>query len=183
MAHTPVFANAFLVTGSADFADLTAFAFDVCDQFGVPVTVADDSTDVSRYAALVVYGPSLADPASKVGTSVIMEALAELHDVPVIFPQGLREHDSCEGCDQTQTIRTVRDEDGAVFCRDCAGKTSGCSHCFTTDEATEPVYLDGVWVPFCAGCAKITKALHPSEWNGAEDVDEPDVTVLFGIAA
>ncbi|MFJ9110482.1 hypothetical protein [Streptomyces sp. NPDC102283] len=178
-----MYANAFLVTGSANHDDLIAFGFDVCDQYGVNVAVADDSTDVSRYAALVVEGPSLADPASKVGTSMIMEALAELHDVPVIFPQGLREHDSCEGCDQTQTIATVRDEDGAVLCRDCAGETSGCAQCFTTDEATEPVYVDGVWVPFCAGCAKITKALHPSPWNGAEDVDEPDAMILLGIAA
>ncbi|MEV7254018.1 hypothetical protein [Streptomyces cyaneofuscatus] len=177
-----MYVNTYLVTGSADVTDLTALAFDVCDQYGVSVAVATDDTDVSRYAALVVEGPSLADPASKVGTAVIMEALAELHGVPVIFPQSLREFDSCEGCNQAQTIRTVRDGEGVVFCRDCFGQTSGCAQCFA-DEPTEPVYVDGVWVPFCGGCAKITKALHPSPWNGAEDVTEPDAMILFGVAA
>ncbi|MEV7274677.1 hypothetical protein ACIQIG_17855 [Streptomyces bacillaris] len=176
-----MFAQTFLITGSADVTDLTAFAFDVCDQYGVSTVVATDDTDVSRYAALVVEGPSLADPAAKVGTSLIMEALAELHDVPVILPQPLRDREACEGCDQTQTIRTVRDDEGVVFCRDCRGEAAGCFHCFA-DEPTEPVYVDGAWVPFCGGCAKIKRALHPSEWNGMEDVREPDAMILFGVA-
>lgn len=180
----PAPANAIIVIGpvgtDAERDCLTASAFDVCDQLGRPTVVAtSDDIDVRDFAAVVICGPALSDPLSVVGTAMVLEAEAALYDMPVIVAQPFSRAALCEACGQLQTIATVRNAHGEVFCADCRGEALGCSQCFA-DESTEPVYVDGGWVPMCKGCAGIAKALKPSVWNPVNEAEEP--LMLLGVA-
>ncbi|MFJ6466841.1 hypothetical protein ACIQM0_38540 [Streptomyces sp. NPDC091387] len=178
--------SAVLVTGPcstpAECDDLTAFAYDVTDQLGFRTVVAtSDTVDVREFAALVVYGPSLSDPMSTVGTAMVLEAEAALYDVPVIVAQPVSDFATCDACGQRQTIATVRNGHGEVFCVDCTGDAPGCAQCLA-DEVTEPVYVDGAWVPMCSSnCAGIGKALNPSPWNAMAGAEAS--RLLVGMAA
>ncbi|MFJ2703003.1 hypothetical protein ACIO3R_07360 [Streptomyces sp. NPDC087428] len=178
-----MYSNTILVVGSVATSDerddLTAVAFDVCDELGLPTVIATSSdVDVRKFAAVVVIGPPLADPSSTIGTAMIMEAEAALYDVPVIVQQPYADAAPCDSCQQLQTVATVRNEHGEVFCQDCLGNCSGCVQCYA-DETTEPVFVDGGWVPLCAGCAPIMKVLKPSDRNIVDGETEP--LLLLGV--
>lgn len=160
------------VATPAQIDDVTAFAFDVCDQLGHSTVVAtNDRIDVREFAAVVVYGPSLTHGGDTgITPAVILEAEAHAYDVPVIVPQPMSYCAACDACEQVQTIATVRNEMGEPFCADCRGDAPGCSWC-GADEVTEPVFVDGMWSPQCLGCAAVTKKVRPSERNL---VDEPE---------
>ncbi|MET8418202.1 hypothetical protein ACWD7C_30100 [Streptomyces sp. NPDC005134] len=169
----------------AEVADLTAYAFDVTDQLGYASVVAT-STDhlVTNFAGVVVYGPSLTEGATgRIDlVSCVLEAEAIAHKLPVITPQSARDAASCDACGQFQTIATVRDAHGEVFCVDCTGDALGCAHCLE-DEPTEPVYVDGGWAPQCEGCARITKSLKPSEWNIFDEAAHVVAAPLLAVEA
>ncbi|MFJ7254591.1 hypothetical protein ACIQWV_18915 [Streptomyces sp. NPDC098085] len=175
-----------LVTGpvatSAERDDLTAFAFGVCAQLGhAAVTATSTDIDVRDYAAVVVYGPSLSSPLAVVGTAMVLEAEAVLHDVPVIVPQHPSLAAPCDACGKYLTISTVRSKFGEPFCAGCWGDTPGCWHCFVTDGPTMPVYVNGRWEPQCLGCARITRVLMPSERNVM--LADEDMHMMCGVAA
>ncbi|MFJ7057299.1 hypothetical protein ACK8N7_10120 [Streptomyces griseobrunneus] len=168
----PLYPNTFLVAGPcstpAEVADLTAHAFDISDQLGVNTIVATSTSHlVSDYAGVVVVGPSLTSGTKGRQMDIVaavLEAEALAHRVPVIAPQAATEAASCHACGHWQTIATVRNGHGEVFCADCRGAASGCSWCLEDDE-TEPVYTGSGFVPMCGPCADVEKVLHPSPWN------------------
>ncbi|MCX5498993.1 hypothetical protein OG887_06245 [Streptomyces sp. NBC_00053] len=181
-----MYANTILVVGPVSTEiqrdDLTAFAFDVTNQLGHPAIIATSTdVDVRDFAAVVVYGPALSSSLAVVDTAMVLEAEAVLHDVPVIVPQPLSCAAACDACEQYQTLVTVRSAHGEPFCATCWGNTPGCYQCLATNEPTEPVFVDGGWVPQCKGCARITRALHPSDWNLIDNVE--DLPCTFGVAA
>ncbi|WP_103538627.1 MULTISPECIES: hypothetical protein [unclassified Streptomyces] len=168
----PLHPNTLLITGPcstpAEIADLTAVAFDVTDQLGVNTIVATSTSHFVRdYAGIVVVGPSLTSGTKGRQMDIVatvLEAEALAHRVPVIVPQATTEAASCDACGQWQTIATVRNHHGEVFCRDCRGDAPGCSWCLEDDE-TEPVYTGTGFAPMCAPCADVEKVRRPSPWN------------------
>ncbi|MFF2716090.1 hypothetical protein [Streptomyces sp. NPDC058011] len=168
----PLHPNTVLVTGPcstpAEIADLTAHAFDVTDQLGVNTIVATSTSHlVSDYAGIVVVGTSLTSGTKGRRMDIVaaaLEAEALAHRVPVIVPQAVTEAASCEACGQSQTIATVRNHHGEVFCADCRGAAQGCAWCLI-DEESEPVSTGSGFMPMCGPCADVEKVLHPSPWN------------------
>jgi hypothetical protein len=148
------------------------------------VIATSDAVDVRDFAGVVVCGPSLTNSdAQGIDVALILEAEAYAHGVPVIVPQSASHAAACDGCGQYQTIATVRSKHGEPFCAACLGNAPGCFHCFTTDEPTMPVYVNGGWEPQCMGCARITRVLTPSEWNPVLDDEAEQPRTLFGITA
>ncbi|TXS47634.1 hypothetical protein [Streptomyces sp. OR43] len=188
MAHTSIFANTLLVVGPVatedERADLLMVAGDVTDQLGFPTIIGTTAdVDVRDFVAVVVCGPALHDAESAIGTAMILEAEAALHDVPVIYKQKSSDNAPCDGCGAYLTIAAVRDENGELFCPACTGDSLGCARCGEVDERDiEPVYVDGGWVPLCSGgCASIMKALKPSPLNIPENDEQP--LMLLGVTA
>lgn len=105
--------------------DLRSLGFDLCDQLGCAVTIAThDALSVLDFAAVCVAGPTLDDAnlpnMDPVALTLSAEAVA--YGVPTFAPQGVCLTACCEACGQVQTIATVRNERGEVFCADCRGK-------------------------------------------------------------
>ncbi|MEV8393864.1 MULTISPECIES: hypothetical protein [unclassified Streptomyces] len=146
-------------------ADLRAWAYDVCDQMCVSVVVAThDQYDVRDFGAVYVYGRSLADGATTGSYDpygIVLEAEAWAYGVPVITPQSVRLAASCDACGQYQTINTVRNGHGEVFCRDCeySGRCAWCAE----DTVTDPFPTPDGWAPFCEPCAKATRRVTKAE--------------------
>ncbi|WP_328536423.1 hypothetical protein [Streptomyces sp. NBC_00344] len=139
--------------------DLRSLGFDLCDQLGCAVTIAThDALSVLDFAAVCVAGPTLDDAnlpnMDPVALTLSAEAVA--YGVPTFAPQGVCLTACCEACGQVQTIATVRNERGEVFCADCRGEAAGCAWCFE-DCITEPADVDGTWQPLCGPCGVQTQ--------------------------
>ncbi|MEU5765037.1 hypothetical protein ABZ782_03825 [Streptomyces asoensis] len=137
----------------ADVDDLRAYGFDVCDQMGLSVVVAtSDDVDVRDFSAVYVY-----EPTGRVApVAALLEGEAYLHGVPVVRQQSVFQAAACDACAQVQTIATVRNEYGEVFCVDCRGLAAGCAHC-GDDTVTRPVDVDGAWAPICRPCVEVAE--------------------------
>ena len=118
-----------LALGPIDTPDqidsLRGHAFDVADQMGVPATYAThvDYT-VTDYVAVYLTGTvtELRDAPTLVLLGEALAAGMEVHE-----PQAPQDAAVCV-CGQAQTVRTVVDERGDVWCAECRGET-GCAWC------------------------------------------------------
>ncbi|MFI7017900.1 hypothetical protein [Streptomyces sp. NPDC050164] len=151
MTHTtPVVLVVGALATADDVDNLRGYSLDIADQIGVPATYALHADyDVTQFAAVYTTGTvtELRDAPTLV---LLAEALAvgmEVHE-----PQSPQEAAVCV-CGQAQTVRTVVDEQGEVWCAECRGET-GCAWCgeYPDMEDVEIVESGATFYPLHADC-------------------------------
>ncbi|MFI2258790.1 hypothetical protein [Streptomyces tubercidicus] len=122
-------------------AELTSMGAFICEQFGIPVTVAtDDQLDVRAFDMVFTVGDVWSDETPAV---LYAEALAA----------GVRTHDTeapdvpCASCGEGVVGGRVGDE-----CSACAPGVD-CAWCLEgVDEEPKAYFERGTWYPLCGGC-------------------------------
>ncbi|WP_394435755.1 hypothetical protein [Streptomyces sp. SGAir0957] len=134
----------------ADVERLRAYGLSVATELGAPATYATHNEHrVTDFDAVYCMTPSTS-LRDRVGLLLVAEAL--LAGIPVYEPQAAEDVDTCD-CGQVQSVRTVRGDDGAVWCAECR-EESACAWCFEWNdmEDLDVVEHGTTWVPLHPGC-------------------------------
>lgn len=157
MPRTPApVTPAYLVVGPLATADdvdnLRGYAFDVAEQMGAPAVYATHNEyTVTDFAAVYTLG-SVTDLRDAPTLVLVAEALGA--GMEVYEQQSPQDTARCV-CGQLQTVRTVVDERGEVWCAECRAETA-CAWCmeYNDTEDLEILARGETWIPVHAGCVR-----------------------------